>query len=81
MAHGDASEERSILWDFLVMELPHPLRLLSLPLGDERRERHPMLATDAPSEIERSDMEEASISTFRWDRHLDKDMVHVFAWG
>jgi hypothetical protein len=65
MAHVDASEERSILYDFLVMEVPHPMRLFSLPLGDEGRER------GAFSEIENSVMEEASISTRRSELDLD----------
>jgi hypothetical protein len=51
------------------MEVPHPLRLLSLPLED--RERPPTLAAGASSEIENSVMDEASISTLRSELDLD----------
>jgi hypothetical protein len=64
MGQADASKARSVLYDFLVIDVPHPLRLLSMSLeSEERRERWPLLATGVSSRIENIIMDEASIST------------------
>jgi hypothetical protein len=59
------------------MEVPHPFRLSLLSLED--RERKPVFAAGAPSEIETSVMSEANISTLlllkREEVDGEKDMV------
>jgi hypothetical protein len=76
MGRAEASKARSVLYDFLVIEVPHPLRLLSLPLEEET-------STGSFSEIENIIMEEANISTLcslllklgEYDLEGKKDMV------
>jgi hypothetical protein len=63
MGRAEASKARSVLYDFLVTEVPHPLRLLLLPREEEIREGQSTLARGSFSEIEIIIMEEANIST------------------